>query len=111
MQANLITPTKGLIYEIECKTLPIFEYEKIKNGSCVGVQGEYVIFVFESIKKLTNTEKLGLEFVIEFDEKTKMLFKDCKISKVSKDKNQYEVTIGVIYEDDNLIKKYLNKIR
>ena len=111
MQAQLITATKGLVYEIECKTLPIFEYEKIKNGSCVGVQGEYVIFAFESIKKLTNTEKLGLEFVIEFNEKTKMLFKDCKISKISKDKNEYDVTIGVIYEDENIIKKFLNKNR
>lgn len=111
MQAKLITPTKGLVYDIECKTLPIFDYEKIKNGSCIVIQSEYSKFVFESSKKLVNTEKLGLEFLIEFDEKTKMLFHHCQIIKTSKDKNEYEVTIGVIYENDNKIKLFLNRIK
>lgn len=115
MTCNIITTnSKNLYNNINISGLPEYIYEIKKHNSISIVEFTLVDLIITLDKRINNIDKLFKEIIIEYN-KTKYYVNDVFIENITNKKDntnvKYKLVIGFFSEDENIVKKFLNKVK
>ena len=105
MEAKIITINKNISFDVTISSEPTYEYTYLPKNV---VTSEMIDLVFTYEKRIMNLDKIT-EFILEY-KKTKFYLHTSKIEK-QKEANKYKILVGFFTENENEIKKFLNKIK